>query len=83
MISNPITGATYFIKGLSLINKNGIRRYVLIPLLINIFIFSIGLWFAIAQFEIFIDWALSPNYYFVTHTSRSTHRGGSTDSVQL
>ncbi len=59
MISNPFTGATYFIKGLSLINKSGIRRYVLMPLLINILIFSIGLWFAIAQFEIFIDWALS------------------------
>ena len=59
MISNPFTGATYFFKGLSLINKSGIRRYVLMPLLINILIFSIGLWFAIAQFEIFIDWALS------------------------
>jgi CysZ protein len=59
MISNPITGATYFINGLGLINKKGIRRYVLVPLLINIFIFSIGLWFAVAQFEIFIDWALS------------------------
>ncbi len=59
MISNPITGATYFINGLSLINKNGIRRYVFIPLLINIFIFSAGLWFAISQFETFINWALS------------------------
>jgi len=59
MISNPFTGATYFINGLSLINTTGIRRYVLMPLLINILIFSIGLWFAINQFEIFINWALS------------------------
>lgn len=59
MISNPVTGATYFIKGLSLINKNGIRRYVLMPLLINIFIFSLGLWFATTQFSLFINWALS------------------------
>ena len=59
MISNPFKGATYFINGLSLINKNKIRRYVLMPLLINILIFSLGLWFAIAQFGIFIDWALS------------------------
>ena len=59
MISNPLTGATYFINGLSLINTNGIRRYVFIPLLINVLIFSAGLWFAVSQFEIFIAWALS------------------------
>lgn len=59
MISNPFTGATYFINGIRLINSSGIRRYVLIPLLINILIFSIGLWFAIEQFDLFIDWALS------------------------
>lgn len=59
MISNPITGASYFINGISLINSKGIRRYALIPLLINIIIFSTGLWFAINQFDIFIDWALA------------------------
>lgn len=59
MISNPLTGATYFFKGLTLINTSGIRRYVLVPLLINILLFSAGLWFAISQFEIFITWALS------------------------
>ena len=59
MISNPITGATYFFKGLTLINTSGIRRFVLIPLLINILFFSAGLWFAISQFGVFITWALS------------------------
>lgn len=59
MISNPFSGATYFLSGLSLINTTKIRRYVLIPLLINITIFSFGLWFAINQFESFITWALS------------------------
>ena len=59
MISNPITGANYFLNGLKLISTKGIRTYVLIPLLINILIFSTALWFAIGQFEIFIDWALS------------------------
>ena len=59
MISNPITGAAYFISGLSLINTNGVRRYVFIPLLINIIIFSAGLWFAIEQFDVFIEWALA------------------------
>ena len=59
MISNPITGAAYFFKGLTLINTSGIRRFVLIPLLINILFFSAGLWFAISQFGVFITWALS------------------------
>lgn len=59
MISNPITGATYFINGLNLLNENGIRRYVLMPLLINVLVFSLGLWFAVAQFGVFIEWALS------------------------
>lgn len=64
MISNPITGAVYFFNGLSLLNENGIRRYVLMPLLINILIFSLGLWFAFTQFDTFINWALSglPNW---------------------
>jgi len=59
MISNPFTGVTYFLSGLSLIKTTKIRRYVLIPLLINISIFSLGLWFAINQFDVFITWALS------------------------
>ena len=40
MISNPITGASYFMSGLGLINTSRIRRYVLMPLLINIIIFN-------------------------------------------
>ena len=59
MISNPFAGAKYFINGISLINTKGIRRFVLIPLLINIITFAIGLWFAINQFEIFITWVLA------------------------
>lgn len=59
MISNPFSGATYFINGISLVNTKGVRRYVLIPLLINIIIFSVGFLFAINQFNIFITWALA------------------------
>lgn len=59
MISNPISGAKYFFSGLSLIKQHDIRRYVLAPLFINILIFSVGLWLAINQFNIFITWALA------------------------
>ncbi|MCH9674619.1 MAG: sulfate transporter CysZ [Gammaproteobacteria bacterium] len=43
MANNPITGATYLLQGLKLILRPGIRRYALIPLLINI-VFFVGLW---------------------------------------
>ena len=59
MISNPITGAKYFLHGLKLINVPGVRRYAFTPLLINILIFVAALWFAFNQFESFITWALS------------------------
>lgn len=44
MISNPITGAGYFIKGLSLIRRKGVKRFVVIPLLINMIIFALLFW---------------------------------------
>lgn len=59
MISNPVTGAIYFFDGLSLLKEKGIKRFVLIPLLINIAVFSLALRFALSQFSLFIDWALS------------------------
>ena len=56
MISNPVTGAGYFFRGLSLINKSGVRRFVIMPLLINILIFGGLIWFSADQFGSFIDW---------------------------
>ena len=44
MISNPVTGAGYFIQGLSLIQRNGVKRFVIIPLIINILIFTLMFW---------------------------------------
>jgi CysZ protein len=56
MISNPVTGAGYFFRGLSLINKPGVRRFVIVPLLINILIFAGLIWFTADQFGVFLDW---------------------------
>jgi CysZ protein len=56
MISNPITGAGYIFRGLSLINKPGVRRFVIIPLLINTLVFAGLIWFSADQFGSFIDW---------------------------
>lgn len=49
--NNPLTGFNYALQGLSLIRQPGLRRFVLIPLLINIIIFSAMLMFGIEQFD--------------------------------
>jgi CysZ protein len=44
--NNPITGALYLFKGFGMITKPGLRRYVALPLLINITVF-LGLGFLV------------------------------------
>ena len=39
--NNPLAGATYFLKGLTLINKRGIRPFVAVPLLVNTLLFGL------------------------------------------
>ena len=53
--NNPVIGFGYVVRGLKLIRVPGLRRFVLIPLLINILIFSAMLWFGIGQFEGFMN----------------------------
>lgn len=55
MANNPLNGAGYLIRGLSLITKPGIRPFVLIPLSVNIFVFSLLVWLGIDQFEVLMD----------------------------
>ena len=45
-------------RGLSMLFHSGLRRYVMIPLLINIIIFSLTAWLAVNYFEEFLIWAL-------------------------
>jgi CysZ protein len=59
MANNPITGAGYLLRGLGLIFKPGIRKYTLIPLLINTILFASIIWFGAQQFEELINWMLS------------------------
>lgn len=48
-------GARYFFQGLGLLTKPGIRRFVIIPLLINVGIFSAVLWLGSRWFDQFLD----------------------------
>lgn len=55
MSNNPLSGVTYLLRGLRLIAQPGLRRFVFLPLLINIVIFSLLIWLGIDQFEVLMD----------------------------
>lgn len=55
-MSNPFAGIGYFFQGLRLITQPGLRRYVMIPLLINIVLFGGLMWLGFDQFEVFMNW---------------------------
>ena len=57
-MSNPFSGIGYFFQGLRLIVQPGLRRYVVIPLLINFTLFAGLIWFGSSQFEVFLQWLM-------------------------
>ena len=57
-MSNPVSGILYFIGGIKIIFRKGIRRFVLIPLLINILLFSAIIWFSANQFDSLMTWLM-------------------------
>jgi CysZ protein len=61
MTNNPTSGAGYLLQGLRLINQRGLRRFVLIPLAVNVIVFSLLIWLGIDQFEGLLDWLLPQN----------------------
>jgi CysZ protein len=56
MAVTPVSGLSYLVKGLGLITRPGLRRFVAIPLLINILVFAGAIWGGVAWFEGFIAW---------------------------
>ncbi|MET0026715.1 MAG: sulfate transporter CysZ [Candidatus Thiodiazotropha sp.] len=51
MPTQAISGANYLLRGFALLSKPGIRPFVLIPLLVNILVFSLLIWLGTSQFE--------------------------------
>ena len=51
MFKNFIAGIGYLFQGISLISKKEIRPFVVIPLFVNIAVFSFAIWIAKAQFD--------------------------------
>lgn len=58
-LTQPISGAGYFIQGFSLINTKGIRRFVLIPLTVNIILFGAAFYYLFSQISQYINEVIS------------------------
>ncbi|MBK1640676.1 sulfate transporter CysZ [Chromatium okenii] len=50
MNTHPLTGAGYLFEGMWLITRSGLRRFVIMPLLINVLVFCVALYVGITQF---------------------------------
>lgn len=59
MIADIGRGTAYLAKGFSLIKSKGIKRFVLIPLLLNIILFGALIWTGYAQFAPTVEWMMS------------------------
>ena len=55
MKNNPLTGAAYLLKGFALIRTPGLRRYVVLPLAINVVLFAVLGWLGITWLGGFLD----------------------------
>jgi len=56
MAVNPISGAGYLLQGMRLISRPGLRRFVLIPLSINVVVFSAAIYYGISRFDQLVAW---------------------------
>ena len=62
MRNNPVSGAIFMLRGLSLITRPSVRKFVVIPLAINIVLFGSLIWFGADQFDAMMDRLLPPDW---------------------
>ncbi len=60
LCSNPVSGVRFFLQGIPMIFTAEIKKYVIIPLIINIILFAAAIYLLSTQFETLIDW-LTPD----------------------
>ncbi len=53
---NPFQGATYLLRGFRMINQPGIRRYVVIPVMVNTVLFLLLAYLAVSYFRDLTTW---------------------------
>lgn len=59
MPSSNSLGADYLFRGFQLAMRPGLRRFVLVPLLLNTLIFSVFIYASVNQFGEWIDWVIA------------------------
>jgi CysZ protein len=75
MLSNPLYGVYYFFKGFGLIFKPGIRGWVLLPLLINIILFSTLIYYGWLYEKIVTQWLSNQLQQYLPEWLTSTLSG--------
>ncbi|MFQ6021301.1 MAG: sulfate transporter CysZ [Acidiferrobacterales bacterium] len=58
MLSDLLIGPRYLLRGFRLILRRGLRRFLLIPLFINVVVFAGLIWLGASQFEALVTWLL-------------------------
>ena len=58
MVSNPFRGALFLFRGAKLLFAPGVKRFVIVPLLINITLFAGLVFLGVNQFETLLDWLM-------------------------
>ncbi len=53
--NNPLNGVSYLFKAIPLLTQKGIKSFVIIPLMINILFFSIGIYFGFTYFSEYME----------------------------
>ena len=56
MTANPVSGAGYLLEGIRLIARPGLRRFVVVPLIVNILVFSAGIAAGVYWLDAFLGW---------------------------
>ncbi len=59
LIAQPFNGASYLFRGLEMAMRPKIRRFVVIPLIINVLLFSAGIWYSFSLFSELLDGMLT------------------------
>jgi len=57
-MSDLLKGFSYLREGIGLMRQTGLRRYVVMPLLISTLVFSAAIWFGIHWISILVGWLL-------------------------
>jgi CysZ protein len=52
----PISGLGYLLSGVRLLTRPGLRRFVVVPLLVNVLVFSVAIYAGVAAFDGFVAW---------------------------